>query len=668
MVVENRAGANTIIAANACKGAAPDGYTFCLLTRSTVSINPELYKKLSYDPLKDFEPITNAFFGQQIVILNKNVPVNTLAELVEYSKKNPDKLNFASMGLGGDSHLIMEWLKHATGAKIIHVPYKGFPEAMTSFKANDIQMIALLVGNPDLARQVREGEVKGLLLPGSKRSPLVPDVPTFAESGLERRNHLHSVVRPVRAQRHAGNTSTAQRRLQRHHGEAGLPREFLTSKGLQPAGSKPEVFAKFLVETARSRPNWSRSRREARRVWGVPMHWDNTTLFSDDNPADRAFREEVRAMDRRELPEGLCHRPRPIEPPRAEALAPQALRARLDRAALAEGGRRHGRDADAADHPVRGDEPRRRADTLSARLDFIGPLIIDAGTPEQKAQHLPAILTGDVTWCQGYSEPGSGSDLASLSTRAVLDGDAFVVNGHKTWTTNGHFADWMFALVRTDPAAKPRHAGITMLLIDLKSPGITVRPIRTIRGDAEFAEEFFVDVRVPKENMLGELNGGWRRREQAARLRALHHRPSPQRRRAAQQGQAGGRIFGRDPRSGLSATAWPCSRSICWRSRRSIAMPRTCTDTARPPPDGAGHQDRRRRVGTAGIGVAGRCGRSARRTARTTSRSAIPRSIPAADLFEMRRVTVGSGDGRDPAQHHRQARAQPAVVRPWNCC
>jgi len=118
VVVENRAGANTILAANACKTASPDGYTFCLLTRSTVSINPEIYRKLSYEPLKDFEPATNGFFGQQIVILNKNVPVKTLAELVDYSRKNPDKLNFASMGLGGDSHLIMEWLKHETGAKI----------------------------------------------------------------------------------------------------------------------------------------------------------------------------------------------------------------------------------------------------------------------------------------------------------------------------------------------------------------------------------------------------------------------------------------------------------------------------------------------------------------------------------------------------------------------
>ena len=142
-------------------------------------------------------------------------------------------------------------------------------------------------------------------------------------------------------------------------------------------------------------------------------------------------------------------------------------------------------------------------------LNFIGPLIVEVGTAAQKAKHLPGILTGDMTWCQGYSEPGSGSDLVSLVSRAELDGDAFTVNGHKIWTTNGHFADWMFALFRTDPAAKPRHAGITMLLIDLKSPGVTVRPIQTIRGDSEFAEETFVDVRVPVGNMLGELNGGW---------------------------------------------------------------------------------------------------------------------------------------------------------------
>ena len=249
VVVENRAGANTIIAANACKGAQADGYTICLLTRSTVSINPELYKKLSYDPLADFDPITNAFFGQQIVILNKQVPVNTLGGADRILQENPDKLNFASMGLGGDSHLIMEWLKDASGAKIVHVPFKGFPEAMTAFKSNEIQMIALLVGNPDLARQVREGEVKGILLPGSKRSPLVPDVPSFGETGLDPDDTAFTpLVRPVCPQGNAqGDHRHAQHRVQRHHGDAGLPREVPDVEGLHPAGSKPEAFAQFLV-------------------------------------------------------------------------------------------------------------------------------------------------------------------------------------------------------------------------------------------------------------------------------------------------------------------------------------------------------------------------------------------------------------------------------------
>jgi tripartite-type tricarboxylate transporter receptor subunit TctC len=249
VVVENRAGGNTMIAANACKGAAPDGYTICLLTRSTVSINPEIYRKISYDPFKDFEPITNAFFGQQIVILNKNVPVNTFAELVDYSKKNPDKLNFASMGLGGDSHLIMEWLKHTSGARIVHVPYKGFPEAVTSFKANDVQTIALLVGNPDVARQVREGEVKGLLLPGSTRSPLVPSVPTFAESGLNGDETTFTPWFGLFAPKGA-----SKEYIDKLNSEfiaimaaSDFRERFLVSKGFTPAGSKPDAFASFLA-------------------------------------------------------------------------------------------------------------------------------------------------------------------------------------------------------------------------------------------------------------------------------------------------------------------------------------------------------------------------------------------------------------------------------------
>ena len=253
-IVENRAGANTILAANACKIAAPDGYTFCLLTRSTVSINPEIYRKLSYDPLKDFEPVTNAFFGQQIVILNKDVPVNTFKELVEYSKKNPDKLNFASMGLGGDSHLIMEWLKHESGAKITHVPYKGFPEAMTSFKANDVQLIALLVGNPDLARQIRDGEVKGLLLPGSTRSSLVPAVPTFAESGLLGDETAFTPWFGFFAPKGTPKEIVAMisNEVNTIMADPEFREKFLITKGFTPAGTKPEEFAKFLISDRKS--------------------------------------------------------------------------------------------------------------------------------------------------------------------------------------------------------------------------------------------------------------------------------------------------------------------------------------------------------------------------------------------------------------------------------
>ena len=249
VVVETRAGANTILAANACKIAAPDGYTFCLLTRSTVSINPEIYRKLSYDPLKDFAPVTNGFFGQQIVILNTDVPVKTLAELVAYSKKNPDKLNFGSMGLGGDSHLVMEWLKRQTGAKITHVPYKGFPEALKAFKANDVQMIALLVGNPDLARQIRDGEVKGLLLLAPARSTLVPDVPTVTEAGLPSGQTEFSPWFGFFAPKGtpAKYVETMSDEINAIMAKAEFREKYLTPNALTPAGSKPDVFAKFLL-------------------------------------------------------------------------------------------------------------------------------------------------------------------------------------------------------------------------------------------------------------------------------------------------------------------------------------------------------------------------------------------------------------------------------------
>ena len=129
-------------------------------------------------------------------------------------------------------------------------------------------------------------------------------------------------------------------------------------------------------------------------------------------------------------------------------------------------------------------------------------------TPEQKAEHLPKILSGEVNWRQGYSEPGSGSDLASLQTRAVKDGDEYVINGQKIWTSGAHTADWLFALVRTDPEA-PKHRGISFLMMDIHTPGLNVRPLINMAWQHGFNETFFEDVRVPVANRVGEENRGW---------------------------------------------------------------------------------------------------------------------------------------------------------------
>ncbi|MBN8901237.1 MAG: acyl-CoA dehydrogenase family protein, partial [Rhodospirillales bacterium] len=141
-------------------------------------------------------------------------------------------------------------------------------------------------------------------------------------------------------------------------------------------------------------------------------------------------------------------------------------------------------------------------------LSMLGPVLLEYGTEEQRRTHLPKIVTGEIRWCQGYSEPEAGSDLASLRTRAVLQGDHFLVNGHKIWTSNAHLSDWIFCLVRTDPAAK-KQEGISFLLIDMKTPGITVRPIITIDGGREVNEVFFDNVEVPAENLVGQENKGW---------------------------------------------------------------------------------------------------------------------------------------------------------------
>jgi alkylation response protein AidB-like acyl-CoA dehydrogenase len=166
----------------------------------------------------------------------------------------------------------------------------------------------------------------------------------------------------------------------------------------------------------------------------------------------------------------------------------------------------------------------------SIGLMLVGPAVMEWGTEAQRRRHLPPILAADEIWCQGFSEPGAGSDLAALRTRAVLDGERFRVSGQKVWTSNAHRSHWCILLARTDPGA-PRHEGISCLLVDMASPGITVRPLVQLTGDAEFNEVFFDDVAVPRANLLGPLHGGWKvaitvlmyERAGLGNLTGLHH-------------------------------------------------------------------------------------------------------------------------------------------------
>jgi alkylation response protein AidB-like acyl-CoA dehydrogenase len=233
-------------------------------------------------------------------------------------------------------------------------------------------------------------------------------------------------------------------------------------------------------------------------------------MFRYDTDSDAAFRAEVRSWLEANLPRELRGRTARPHPPE---IMPW-YRALSKRGWIApHWPKEHGgMGATLAQQIIISEElARLSAPHLPVQgVNHLGPILIKYGTPEQKAQHLPKIISGDVIWAQGYSEPGAGSDLASLTTRAEDKGDHFLVNGTKIWQTWGHHANWMFMLVRTDPAASPKHAGISFMLVDLKTPGITARPIVNIADDDEFAQMFLDDVKVPKGNLVGPLNGGWK--------------------------------------------------------------------------------------------------------------------------------------------------------------
>jgi alkylation response protein AidB-like acyl-CoA dehydrogenase len=229
---------------------------------------------------------------------------------------------------------------------------------------------------------------------------------------------------------------------------------------------------------------------------------------------DEAFRKEVRNWLKHNLPkkDKSISDLMPHDPERVKR-AKEWQRKLYDAGYVAMGWPKEygGQDADVMRQTIVNEEMvLARAPGLvgASGLGMLGPTLIQLGTEEQKRRYLPKILTAEEIWCQGYSEPGSGSDLASLRTRAELVGDEFIVNGQKVWTSNAQFSDWMFCLVRTDPEA-PKHRGISYILIDMETSGITVRPLVQMTSDAGFNEVFFEDVHVPRANLVGELNQGW---------------------------------------------------------------------------------------------------------------------------------------------------------------
>ena len=229
-------------------------------------------------------------------------------------------------------------------------------------------------------------------------------------------------------------------------------------------------------------------------------------------PEELAFRDEVRAFIRDNLPADIRDRMRLGHGPRKEdtvALAAHPQQEGLGGAVLAEGMGRPGLDAIQRMIFLEENQVAPAPELSSFNITMIGPVLIQFGTDEQKKRFLPRAANLDDWWCQGFSEPGAGSDLASLKTAAKRDGDHYVVNGQKIWTSTAHHADWCFVLVRTNPNAAKRQEGISFLLVDMKTPGITVRPIISIDGSHHLNEVFFDDVKVPVNMRVYEENRGW---------------------------------------------------------------------------------------------------------------------------------------------------------------
>jgi tripartite-type tricarboxylate transporter receptor subunit TctC len=245
VIAENRPGSGTIVAAEGVARSAPDGYTLMLTTDATLTINPYLYAKLPYDPVKDFAPVTQLVLLNQLLLANAGVPANTLRELIAYAKANPNKLNYASYGAGSQPHLAMEMLKIQAGIDIVHVPYKGIPQAVPAAIAGQVQLT--FSGAASSIAHIKGARLKALAIGGRTRLSLLPDVPTFAESGYPEipSNAWFGLFAP---------TGTPRDIVMKLHGEitrmlkeTEFNQKEVVAKGYELVASTPEEFIAFLA-------------------------------------------------------------------------------------------------------------------------------------------------------------------------------------------------------------------------------------------------------------------------------------------------------------------------------------------------------------------------------------------------------------------------------------
>jgi tripartite-type tricarboxylate transporter receptor subunit TctC len=247
LVVDNRPGANGNIAATTCKAAAADGYVLCLFTQNQVTLNPLLYKSLPYDPMKDFEPVSLLVLQRHALIVNGAVPARTFVELIEYSRKNPDKLNYASLGIGSGAHLVLAWLQNGSGVRWTHVPYKGGAQALTALIAGDVHIFLTTLATGGLLNRVQKGEVRALLARGDERNPLLPDVPSFGEVGLRLDAHPWTgLFAPAGAPKDVIARLAGE--MQAIVTAPEFRDRFLTPQGFAAVGSTPEAFRAFIAK------------------------------------------------------------------------------------------------------------------------------------------------------------------------------------------------------------------------------------------------------------------------------------------------------------------------------------------------------------------------------------------------------------------------------------